>query len=155
VTGLSAVAPIDEAIAANLLDETAAALGAPVSVHVCATDIPWKLLLRTGVEAVAVDASTLVPADLDGIGEWIEAGRAVQLGVVPAVDPGRPLPVEQIAASAAAITDRLGFGRAVLRDRVGLTPSCGLAGATEKWARATVELAQRAVDGIAVDPDSA
>lgn len=155
VTSLSAVAPIDEAIAANLLGETAAALGVPVTVHVCAPDIPWTLLSRTGVDAVAVDASTLGPTDLDGIGEWIEAGRTVQLGVVPAVDPGRPVPVEQIAASAAAITDRLGFPRSVLRDRVGLTPSCGLAGATETWARSAVELAQRAVDGIAMDPDSA
>ena len=59
------------------------------------------------------------------------------------------------AASAAAITDRLGFGRSVLRDRVGLAPSCGLAGATETWARTAVELTQRAVDGIAMDPDSA
>lgn len=155
VTGFSSVGAVDEAIAAGLLDDCAGALGVPVMAHICAADVPWKLLARTGIEALSIDASTVVQADLDGIGEWIESGRTVLLGVVPAVDPGRPVPVEQIAASAAAITDRLGFGRSVLRDRVGLAPSCGLAGATETWARTAVELTQRAVDGIAMDPDSA
>jgi methionine synthase II (cobalamin-independent) len=155
VTSMSTVHPVDEAVAAALLDQCARILGVPVAIHLCAADVPWKLLARTSIEAVSVDVSTLVAADLDGIGEWIESGRTVQLGVVPTVDPARPVPVEEVAASAAAITDRLGFPRAVLRDRVGLTPSCGLAGATEKWARTAVELAQRAVDGIASDPDSA
>jgi methionine synthase II (cobalamin-independent) len=155
VTGLSAVRAVDEAVAAQLLDECVAALGASVAVHVCAADIPWKLLARTGIDAIAVDVSTLVPADLDGIGEWIETGRSVLLGAVPALAPDRRVPVEEVAKAAAAVTDRLGFGRAVLRDKVGLTPACGLAGATEKWARTAVELAQQAVDGIARDPESA
>lgn len=155
VTGLSAVHSVDEAVAAALLDECASGVGVPVAVHVCAADVPWKLLARTGIEAVSVDASTLVAADLNGIGEWIESGRTVLLGVVPAVAPERPLPVESVAMSAAAITDRLGFPRPVLRDRVGVTPACGLAGATEAWARTAVALAQQAVDGIALDPDSA
>lgn len=155
VTSLSAVHPVDESMAAALLDDFVSALGVPTSVHVCAADIPWKLLSRTSVECVAVDVATLVPADLDGIGDWIESGRTVQLGVVPATVPTVRLPVEEVAKSAAAVTDRLGFPRAVLRDRVGLTPACGLAAATEKWARVAIGLAQQAVDGIAQDPDSA
>ena len=153
VTGMSTVHPVDEAVTAALLDDCAKRLGS-VAIHVCAADVPWKLLLRTGIEAISMDASTLVPADLDGIGEWVESGRTALLGVAPAIDPARPLQVREVAKAAAAITDRLGFSRTILRERVGLTPSCGLAGATPEWARTVVELVQRAVDGIAEDPDS-
>lgn len=52
------------------------------------------------------------------------------------------------------MTDRLGFGRPVLRDRIGITPACGLAGATAKWARTAVELTQKAADAFAEDPDA-
>ena len=40
---------------------------------------------------------------------------------------------------------------APLRERVGVSPACGLAAAPEKWARAAIELAQRAADVIAED----
>jgi hypothetical protein len=60
-----------------------------------------------------------------------------------------------VAAAAAAITDRLGFPRKVLRERIGVTPACGLAGATAAWARTAIELAQKVADGIDQDPDAA
>jgi hypothetical protein len=53
-----------------------------------------------------------------------------------------------------AITDRLGFGRSVLRDRIGVTPNCGLAGATPDWARTAVGLVRRVADAFADDPDA-
>jgi hypothetical protein len=43
----------------------------------------------------------------------------------------------------------------VLRERIGISPACGLAEATAEWARTAIELAQKVADGIAVDPDSA
>ena len=51
-----------------------------------------------------------------------------------------------------AFTDRLGFPRAVLPERIGVTPTCGVAGATQQWARAAIELTQKAADAIADDP---
>ncbi|MGV0803712.1 methionine synthase, partial [Mycolicibacterium elephantis] len=74
-------------------------------------------------------------ADLDGIGEFVESGRTVLLGVVPATAPEAEPNAEEVAKAAAAITDRLGFPRSVLRERIGITPACGLAGATPEWAR--------------------
>ncbi len=94
------------------------------------------------------------PSDLDGIGEFVESGRVVMLGVVPATAPERTPAAKQVASSAASITDRLGFARSVLRERIGITPRCGLAGATSEWARMAIELAQKVADGIAEDPDS-
>lgn len=155
VTSLSPVHPVDEALAGSLIDEVVARVGAPVTLHACAAGLPWRLLQRSAVDAVALDATTLVAGDLDGIGEFVESGRVVMLGVVPALAPDVRPASEQIAAAAAAVTDRLGFARAVLRERIGITPACGLAGATAAWARTAVELAQRVADGIAEDPDSA
>ena len=136
-----------------LLDECAGAVGGEVALHSCASGLPWKLLQRSMISAVSVDVETLTAADLDGIGEFVDSGRTVLLGAVPARPAGPKPSPQQIAASVAGITDRLGFARAVLRDRIGISPACGLAAATAAWARAAIELAQKAVDGMAEDPD--
>lgn len=153
VTGLSPVHPVDEAVVTALLDECAEAVDAEVAIHCCAADLPWKVLQRSAISAVSVDLVALTAPDLDGIGEFIDSDRTVLLGAVPATvaDP-RPS-AEQIAASVAAVTDRLGFARDVLRRRIGITPACGLAGATTAWARSAIELAQQAADGLADDPE--
>ena len=83
VTTLNPVHPVDEALAVELFDVCAAA-GGDVAVHCCAADIPWKMLQRSTVAAVSVDVTTLTAADLDGLGEFVESGRTVLLGVVPA-----------------------------------------------------------------------
>lgn len=154
VTSFTPVHPVDEPLAMNLLDACVATTGSEVALHSCAPDLPWKALLRSAVHAISVDVSTLTPADLDGIGEFVDSGRTVLLGVVPSTAPeGRPS-AEEVAKAAAALTDRLGFGRPVLRDRIGITPACGLAGATAKWARTAVELTQKAADAFAEDPDA-
>lgn len=154
VTALSPVEAIDETLATTLLDTCVAAAGAEVMVHSCAAELPWKVLHQSVVHSISVDAVTLRAADLDGLGEFVEAGRTVMLGVVPATEPGRRLSVEEVAAAAVAVTDRIGFARAALRDRIGITPVCGLAGATPEWARTAIELARRAAEVVAEDPDA-
>ena len=154
VTTLSPVAPIDETLATTMLDTCVAAAGAEVSVHSCATALPWKILQRSNVAAVSVDVSTLDAADLDAIAEFVESGRAVILGVVSSSTPARRPSAEEAAAAVVAVTDRLGFGRSALRDRIGVTPACGLASATPQWARAAIGLARRAAEAFADEPDA-
>ncbi|WP_422748509.1 methionine synthase [Mycobacterium sp. WMMD1722] len=154
VTSLSPVHPVDEAVATQLLDECVATVGGEVLLHSCAVGLPWKLLQRSAVHAVSVDAAMLTAEDLDGIGEFVESGRTVVLGTVPGAAPTVRPSVEQIAQSAVTLTDRLGFPRSLLRERIGVTPACGLAGATADWARTAVELAQRTADAFADDPDA-
>lgn len=154
VTALSPVAPIDEAVAVGLLDACAATVGGEVLVHSCASELPWKMLQDTRFSAVSVDASTLVAADLDGVAAFVESGRAVMLGVVPVSAPQRRPSTEEVAGALVAVTDRLGFGRSALRDRIGVTPACGLAGATPEWARTAIELARAAAEAFAEDPDA-
>ncbi|MFN3007278.1 methionine synthase [Mycolicibacterium wolinskyi] len=154
VTSLTPVHPVDEPLAMSLLDACVAAAGADVALHSCAAELPWKALLRSTIHAVSVDVSTLAPGDLDGVGEFVDSGRTVLLGVVPGSAPERKPSSEEVAKSAVVLTDRLGFSRAVLRDRIGITPACGLAGATPQWARTAIELAQKAADAFAEDPDA-
>jgi len=154
VTTLSPVAPIDETLATTLLDSCAAAAGAEISVHSCAAGLPWKILQRSNIAAVSVDVSTLDAADLNAIAEFVESGRAVILGVVSSSTPARRPSAEEAAAAVVAVTDRLGFGRSALRDRIGVTPACGLASATPQWARAAIGLARRAAEAFADDPDA-
>jgi 5-methyltetrahydropteroyltriglutamate--homocysteine methyltransferase len=101
-----------------------------------------------------VDAGTLNATDLDGVGEFVESGRTVMLGVVATSTPARRLSAEQVAAAVVAVTDRLGFARSALRERIGVTPACGLAGATPQWARTAIELARKAAEMFAEDPDA-
>lgn len=152
VTSVTPVHPVEELVATELLDSCASC--GPVAVHCCATGIPWNILQRSVISAVSVDVQTLGPDDLDGIGEFLESGRTVLLGVVPATAPANRPGVEEVAKAAAAVTDRLGFPRAVLRDRIGITPACGLAGATPEWARIAVTLCQKVADGFSQDPDA-
>jgi methionine synthase II (cobalamin-independent) len=154
VTSFSPVHPVDEAVATALFDQCVATVGGEVVLHSCASDLPWKALQRSTLHAISVDVSTLTAADLDGIGEFVESARTVLLGVVPSTSPAAQPSVRDVAKAAAAITDRLGFSREVLRDRVGITPACGLAGATPEWARVAIELAQKAADAFAEDPDA-
>jgi len=154
VTGLTAVHPIDEQLAVGLLDDCVARVGGQIVLHSCAAELPWKVLQRSRISALSVDVSTLSADDLDGIGEFVESDRAVWLGVIASTAPDSRPSAEEIATSVVAVTDRLGFSRAVLREQVGVTPACGLAGASPQWARTAVELAQKAADAIAEDPDA-
>lgn len=154
VTSLTPVHPVDEPVAIGLIDDCIATTGAESVLHSCAADLPWNMLQRSSIHALSVDVSTLTAADLDGIGEFVESGRTVLLGVVPATPPAVRPSFEEVAKGAAAVTDRLGFSRSVLRERIGVTPACGLAGATPEWARIAIELAQKAADVFAEDPDA-
>jgi methionine synthase II (cobalamin-independent) len=154
VTALSPVAPLDEAVAGALLDSCAAVVGDGVLLHSCAAGLPWEMLQRSAIGAVSVDAGTLKAADLDGIAAFVESGRTVMLGVVASTAPPRRPSAEEVAAGLVAVTDRLGFARSALRDRIGVTPACGLAGATTQWARTAIELARRVAQVFAEDPDA-
>ncbi|KAA8964830.1 methionine synthase [Mycobacterium sp.] len=154
VTALSPVAPIDEELAVTLLDGCVTAAGTDVLVHSCAAELPWTVLQRSTVHAVSVDVATLHAADLDGIAEFLDSSRTIVLGAVSATAPPQRPPVEQVAGAVVAVIDRLGFARPAVRDRVGVTPACGLAGATAEWARSAVALAREAAEAFAVDPDA-
>ncbi|MDT5099617.1 MAG: hypothetical protein QOC76_3354 [Mycobacterium sp.] len=152
VTSMTPVHPVDESVAGELLDECVTVVGGEVALHSCAAELPWPLLQRSALSAVSIDLSTLTAGDVDGVGEFVESGRTVLFGVVPAAAPDPRPSAREVAGSVADFTDRLGFPRTVLPERIGITPVCGLAGATPQWARIAIELVQEASDAIAADP---
>lgn len=152
VTSMSPVHPVDESVANALFEECVAVVGGAVALHCCAGGLPWPLLQRSAFSALSVDPSTLTADSLDGFGEFVEAGKTVMLGVVPVAAPERRPSAEELARAVIDVTERIGFPRAVLLDRIGVTPSCGLAGATQTWARTAVELTQKAADAVADPP---
>ena len=151
VTALTPVHPVDETAVVDLLDECVAAAGAQVAVHCCAAGVPWEALRRSKIQAVGIDWSVVDQSSLDGMGEFVDSGATAVLGIVPTTAPERRPSAEQLAETVAALTDRLGFPRQLLAERIGVTPACGLAGATPEWARIAVELAQETADVLARD----
>lgn len=133
-SGYGTVRALDRSLAESAVAEVlgAAAAGHRV-VHCCAKSAPVGLLRSAGADAVALDAAQLAAKDLDAVGEAVDSGAAIWLGVVPAVDA-------QISLDGARRTvldfwQRLGFAPADLASTVVPTPACGMAGAGHGYAR--------------------
>ena len=124
--------------------------GADTVVHCCASSPPLEVLVRAGAGALGVDGTLLTARDDDAVGQALEAGTGLLLGLVPGVDG----PLSDLGATMAPATSlwrRLGLAPELLATSVVVTPTCGLAGATPAYARralqACVEVARRLQDG--------
>jgi hypothetical protein len=125
------------------------AVGVPVVVHCCAPEVPLNLIRQSGAAGVSLDVSLVDNAGLDALGELIDAGDALYAGVVPSTG-ARPASAVAAANALTALWRKLGFPPRQLTERVVVTPTCGLAGATPTYARsaltASVEAAKRLAD---------
>jgi len=113
-------------------------------VHSCAPGTPLDLLAGAGAAGLSVDHGLLGPADHDHLAGSLEAGRTVALGIVPSTDPavssaGWPTD-KSVAERVLRWLDMLGLDAEEVGDRLVLTPTCGLAGATPSYARAALAL---------------
>lgn len=130
---------------------------AGVALHCCHPRPPLALLGASGADAVALDLTALERSSvvLDALGELWDAPTELWLGVVPATDPdGAPPGVEQLARGPLELADRLGFERERLADRAVITPACGLAGASPRWARTAMARSAELARGFADPPPS-
>ena len=115
-------------------------------VHCCAPQPPVSLITEAGAGGVSVDGALLTRRDDDDLGEAIEKGMRLLLGMVPGVDAD----LSDLTGRMRIATElwrRLGFPPERLTEVLIVTPSCGLAGASPSYARnalqACVELARR------------
>ncbi|RSN07684.1 methionine synthase [Nonomuraea sp. WAC 01424] len=122
-------------------------------VHCCARGVPYALLRRAGVRGVSVDAALLRRRDDEEFGELFEAGVALLLGVVPGRDVALP-DTGVVARPAVELWRRLGFAPDGLVGKVTLTPACGLAGASPRYARAALAACRKAAQVLKDDPAS-
>ncbi|MEU2349227.1 methionine synthase [Modestobacter sp. NPDC049651] len=124
------------AVEASTVEEELTALvdriGQPVVLHCCAQRAPLELFRTAGAAALSFDLGLV--QDLDAVGTVVEDGAHLLLGVVPGTDAALPAP-KATASRVQAFWRELGFAADELHERVTLTPSCGLAGATPGYAR--------------------
>ncbi|MEV4343361.1 methionine synthase [Actinoplanes sp. NPDC049596] len=151
-SGFGAYRAVDGPDAATALRTIVEAVGVPVITHCCAAGVPLDVFRDARSAAVAIDLSLL--KDLDPLGEAIEAGVGLFAGVVPSVAPAAAsadpaAPAKRAAERVATLWKRLGFPRARLSQQVVVTPACGLAGATEPYARVALTASREAARRLA------
>ncbi|GIG00637.1 methionine synthase [Catellatospora citrea] len=124
------------------------AAGVPVIVHCCAPDAPLSLLRDAGASALALDLELVGTGaeKLDAIGELIDAGVGLFAGVARTTPPasGRQPDAGALADRVKRLWRDLGFPYELLAQRVVMTPSCGLAGATPAYAQAVLKACREA-----------
>lgn len=141
----------------TVIEAARAASGRDVIVHCCAPNVPISLLREAGATAISLDATLLAGAGsgmLDAIGEAWDAGTTLLLGLVPSTDPARPPTLHDVAKPALDLIDRIGFARTLLADRAVPTPTCGLAGASQAWARQALTLTRELGTAFLEPPES-
>jgi hypothetical protein len=114
-----------------------------VVAHCCASDVPLQVFRDSRAAAIALDLGLL--KDLDPVGEAIEAGVGLFAGAAPTQPTdGRALTGKQVAERVTKLWTRLGFSATRLAEQVVVTPACGLAGATDAYARAVLNSCREA-----------
>jgi methionine synthase II (cobalamin-independent) len=122
-----------------LLDAVAAD-AAPV-VHCCADRVPLEVLTKAGARAVSVDMARIPREEYDDYAGILDRGVGLWLGVVPATDPD-PVPRDtELVRRVQRLLEDLDVDPETAGDRCVVTPSCGLAGASPRWARQALGLA--------------
>ncbi|MYY86574.1 methionine synthase [Streptomyces sp. SID335] len=126
--------------------------GGATVVHSCAPDVPFALLRRAGADAISFDFDLLTERDDEAIGEAVEGGTRLFVGVVPGVD-GRLSDPAGSVMGVRTLWRRLGLNPGTLAESVVVTPSCGLAGASPAYARAALAHCVRAARSLADNPE--
>lgn len=140
-SGLGRLPAVAAVTAVEGLRTVVDAAGVPVVGHCCAPDAPIPLLREAGMLALALDLDAV--ADLDALGEALDAGAGLLAGVVPTRAASVPSGAE-LADRLRRLWRRLGFRAEQLSRQVVVTQSCGLSGASPEYARGALAAAREA-----------
>jgi hypothetical protein len=159
-SGYGTVAAVEAPTVQQRLADLLALVDPPLrAVHCCATGAPVDLLIEAGAAAVALDAEHLDAGMTDAVGEALDGGASLWLGIVPGTDA--PVDFRAARERIRRLWGVLGFGAELLPRRLVPTPACGLASATPEYVRRALavvrDLGRDLVDplenGPAVGPD--
>ena len=134
--------------ASAALEWVLAAAGDEPWVHACAAGVPWQLLRGAGARGLSGDFSVLTADDMDVFAEALEAGETLALGVVPSLEPAAAPDAKSLTESVLRWLDMLGLDPGTVTERLVITPSCGLAGASPAWARRATELCREVATNL-------
>ena len=132
VSGYGRLPAVEATVVEQELGAVVAALTGPVVVHCCAPRAPLQLFRAAGAAGLSFDVGLV--QDLDSVGTAVEAGVHLLPGVVPGTDTALPT-AKATASRVQAWWRELGFPADQLADALTLTPVCGLAGASARYAR--------------------
>jgi hypothetical protein len=165
-SGFSTVPAVEESTAAERLAGLFGQItgsGALGGVHCCAVRPPLAVFREAGASFVSLDAT--LDLDLDAIGETVEAGVKLILGVVPGQPAGTGEQSGRLSGQA-SLSDssrtveparrlwrRLGFLPEQLGEVVAVSPTCGMAGASPAYARAVLSGLQAAARLLVDEPE--
>jgi hypothetical protein len=121
------------------------------AVHCCAADVPIALLRAAGADALALDLTALADGHLDALGEAIDAGTSLWLGVVPALDSA--ITLDTVREPIRRLWNELGFPADQLAVCVVPTPACGLAGASPAYLARVLTLLREAGASLLEHPE--
>ncbi len=93
-------------------------------VHCCAADVPIGLLRNAGADALAVDLALLPTSAYDALGEAVDAGLSLWLGVLPGTDA--PVTLDRTRSAVTSLWSALGFAPGAAAASIVPTPACGL-----------------------------
>jgi methionine synthase II (cobalamin-independent) len=147
-SGFDVLPAVESREAQDALAAVIDAIDAPVVGHCCAAGPPLELF--RGAAAVSLDAA-LLPSD-DTLGEAVEAGTVLVLGVVPGTDADLST-VDNTANVARKLWNRLGFKPESLAQQVVLSPACGMAGASPDYVRRALTRCREAAKRLAEEPE--
>ena len=129
------------------LFEAISAAGAHPWVHSCADDAPLDLLRGAGATGLAVDLDRIGAAGHNVLAEALDAGEWVMLGVLPSADDVTSPDDGAVVTRVLRWLDSLGLDMAEVGERLVVSSSCGLAGATGS-AKSLLRQAHRVADHL-------
>ncbi|HET7328577.1 MAG TPA: methionine synthase [Nocardioidaceae bacterium] len=119
----------------------------PAVLHCCAPQAPLEVAAKAGFRAVAVDAALLGETEYDSYAEALDGGIDVWLGILAAEET---VPAGALADRVRRLAPRLGLEPERVAERVVLTPTCGLAGASPAGARQVLQRVRDAARQVSV-----
>jgi hypothetical protein len=133
-SGYGTVRAVEAAVAEQALhDVLAVADPGARAVHCCASGVPIALLRSAGADAISADLATIGLEDYDALGEAVDAGTSLWLGLLPTTDA--TITFDTAREPLRRVWAELGFAPKQLAESVVPTPACGLAGATAGYVR--------------------
>ncbi len=126
-------------VLAGVVEAVVGAGGEPW-VHSCAARTPLDVLRGAGARGLSVDLDQLAAEDHEVLAEALDAGESVVLGVVPGRDPDRRPGDKDVVTRVERWLDMVGLDLETVGPMLGLSPSCGLAGASGAWSREALRL---------------
>ncbi|GAB3298265.1 methionine synthase [Epidermidibacterium keratini] len=152
-SGYSRLPAVAEQTAEQAFAEYVDGLDAPVVVHSCAADVPYAILQRAGVGAALVDAALITSAQYDAIGEAVDRGLQLVLGVLDPKQTPTPARVDAAAARAREIATIVAIPADRRAELLGISPACGLAGATAANALAITKATRQVAQQLRNQPE--